>query len=306
MHIKSRVEYFFAKIFEYMTFVVVLDIDPRWWNKSERFSLVVTSVKSFISGLGLSLPFPSVMDVAIIAAFPDKAVTISQGSWRDVADFSQPLLAAIADRRTLFESSTELFESPIAQGVSRGLAYITKRASVAGTGNIMVLECSTDPTDYASQTVALSNCACDSSSIRVNVVSLGSAKPSSAILGLVARTSGVHIPYQYTQSCGQLVEALQFHLAPFAVIGSLKVRPPEATQEMNAVCACHNRVIDKGYVCSICLSIYCSDSASICTVCGSRIRREAKDELPLHAQVFSKLFANRDSGAFPVTQNIFS
>ena len=59
---------------------------------------------------------------------------------------------------------------------------------------------------------------------------------------------------------------------------------------MVAVCACHNNAIDKGYVCSICLSIYCSDSAGICAVCGSRIRREARDELPLHAQVFSKLF----------------
>ena len=278
-----------------MTTVVVIDLDPRWWNSGERFSLVTNAVKAFVSAIGLSLPLPSSMDVAVISAFSDKAVTISQGPWRDVAEaFPDALWSAMTTR-----SSVQVYEPPIAQGVSRGLAYIAKRKV---GGQIVVFECSIDPTDFSSQSVSLSNCVCDGST-RISVVSLAAAKPSSALLGLAARTSGIHIPYQFTQTLGSLVEALLFHVAP-AVSQHLKVRPPESTQEMNATCACHNRVIDKGYVCSICLSIYCTDSAGICAVCGSRMRREAKDEMPVHAQVFSKLFSN--SSGFPETQNIFS
>ena len=281
-----------------MTLVVVLDMDPRWWVGEEKIANLLSSVKFFIAAVGSTLPFPSALDVAVIAAFPDKAEVIAHGPWRSVTEFASNLIAAINAREDSIDE--QVFESPIAQAISRGLCFIKKRKS---EGHIVVFDCSVDPMDFSAQTVALSNCAWACSGLgKISVVSLASQRPSSALLGLVARTGGTFIPYQFTQTTGGLTEALLFHLvAPSA--GNLKVRPPEATQEMNASCVCHNKVVDKGYVCSICLSIYCTDAAGICSVCGSRIRREAKDELPVHAQVFTRLFT---SSSIPVSENIFS
>jgi hypothetical protein len=262
---------------------------------------LLKSVKFFISAVGSSIPFPCSLDVAIIAAFPDKTEFVASGSWRSVcSEFQDALFKGIETRKETLGS--DVFESPIAQGVSRALCYINQRSSE--NGHIVVFDCSLDPTELSSQTVNLSNCAWAAGAglARISVVSLGSPRPSSALLGLVTRTNGVYIPYRYTQSEGALTEALLFHLAVPSHT-NLKVRPPEATQEMNATCCCHNKVVDKGYVCSICLSIYCTDSAGICTICGSRMRREAKDDLPIHAQVFSKLFK---TSTLPVSENIFS
>ena len=277
-----------------MTLVVVLDMDPR----EDRISRIIPSIQFYISAVGTGLAFPSQLEVAVIAAFPDKAETVAQGPWREVTDFNSNLQAAIQSRAKTLEQN--VFESPIAQAISRGLCYIKKRKV---EGHIVVFDCSSDPTDFTAQTVGLSNCGWASAGLaKISVVALGSARPSSALLGLVSRTGGTFIPHQFTATTGALSQALLFHLVAPG-IANLKVRPQETSQEMNASCVCHNRVVDKGYVCSICLSIYCSDAAGICSVCGSRIRREAKDELPVHSQVFTRLFT---SSSVPVSENIFS
>ena len=278
-----------------MTLAVVLDMDPR----QDRISIIIPTIQFFISAIGAGLAFPSELDVAVIAAFPDKAETISQGPWREVTDFSSNLLAAAQARANVSTDNT-VFESPIAQAISRGLCYIKKRKV---EGHVVVFDCSSESSDFTAQTVGLSNCGWAASGLaKISVVALGSSRPSSALLGLVARTGGTFIPHQFTASNGALTQALLFHLVAPGV-GNLKIRPQETSQEMNASCVCHNRVVDKGYVCSICLSIYCSDAAGICSVCGSRMRREAKDELPVHAQVFTRLFT---SSSVPVSENIFS
>ena len=288
-----------------MTLVIVLDMDPRWWTTIERLDTVIGSISFFIGAVGMSLQYPAQMDVAVIAAFPDRAEYIVQGDWRTIGDLAGSIKAALAKQNI----GDEVYESPIAQGISRGLCYIKKRKT---KGHIVVFDCSDESTALSSQSVGLSNCGWaavgttddnESQLARISVVSLASASPSSGLISLVSRTNGIHIPKKFTESKGALMQALLFHLCPQST-QHLKVRPPDALQEMNAVCACHNKALDKGYVCSICLSIYCTDSAGICAVCGSRMRREAKDSLPIHSQAFSELF--RDTAGFPVSQNIFS
>jgi transcription initiation factor TFIIH subunit 3 len=247
------------------------------------------------------------MDVALIAAFPDRAEYIVQGDWRTIGDLAESLRVAISKQNI----GEEIYESPVAQGISRGLCYIKKRKV---KGHILVFDCSEDITALSSQSVGLSNCGWaavgttddnESQLARISVVSLASAHPSAGLVSLVSRTNGIHIPKKFSESKGSLMQALLFHVCPPST-QHLKIRPPDAQQEMNAVCACHNKALDRGYVCSICLSIYCTDSAGICGVCGSRMRREAKESLPIHAQVFSILFGNKDLAGFPVSQNIFS
>ena len=280
------------------TLVVVIDMDQRYWGRSGRLQSTIEAISFYVASLCQSLPFPSTIKLAVIAAFSDKSETILSGDWKRIADLSQALDAAMQSHAP----PGTIYESPMGQAVSRALTFANKRRS-ATPARIVVFDCSVQPTDFSSQSVALSNCgwaaigASESLLARVHVVSLASATPSASLLALCGKTGGTHIPSQFTQSSGELLQALLFHLtASESILKQLKCRPQLSTLHMGTVCVCHNKSIDRGYVCSICLSIYCSETAGICAVCGSRIRREAKDEQPISAQVFGKLFDAAGSG----------
>ncbi|KAF8418069.1 transcription factor tfb4 [Tirmania nivea] len=50
------------------------------------------------------------------------------------------------------------------------------------------------------------------------------------------------------------------------------VLPTQVNVDFRAACFCHKRVVDIGFVCSICLSIFCSPpDGALCTTCGTKL-----------------------------------
>ncbi|KAI1101391.1 transcription factor Tfb4 [Jackrogersella minutella] len=50
------------------------------------------------------------------------------------------------------------------------------------------------------------------------------------------------------------------------------VTPTQGTVDFRAACFCHRRVVDTGFVCSICLSIFCEvPEAAECLTCGTKL-----------------------------------
>ena len=60
-------------------------------------------------------------------------------------------------------------------------------------------------------------------------------------------------------------------LGPGASVAELLVTPSAETVDFRAACFCHRRVVDTGFVCSICLSIFCEvpDNNGECLTCGT-------------------------------------
>ena len=287
--------------------VIVLDMNIYWWNGNDRFDMIVESVGFYVGIMGQSLAFPAQLKVAVIAAFSEKSETILVGDeWKFIGGLREGLKRAILVRQRDSRNDV-MYESPIGQGLTRALCLVNKERKRGGgkIGKIVMFDCTMEMTDLTSQSVALSNCGWaangtdDDLVARVHVVSLASSTPSSSLIAVCAKTGGVHIPYVKCQSFGELIQAMLFHLTleDEGLIKILKTRPQSQRLHMGTVCACHNKSIDKGYVCSICLSIYCTETAGICSVCGSRVRREAKDELPISLQIFSKLFSSDSSSS---------
>jgi hypothetical protein len=277
----------------------VVDMDTRWWCEgtenglvcTDRFRTIVSALKFYMSFLGNSLSVGEALLASVIACFSDRAEVVSVGEWAACkAGFENGLTGAIQKRLGV----APVLETPIAQGISKSLLFLKKKECTES--KVIVFECSRESIDFSSQSVPLSNCGWAASmaeKCRLHVVSLASATPSSNLLSICAKTGGIHIPYSMCGVPGKLVQSLMFHLtgSDDVVSKSLKVRPQSQRAHMGTVCVCHNRSIDKGYVCSICLSIYCNETSGICSVCGSRIRREAKDDLPINQQIFSRLFS---------------
>lgn len=62
-------------------------------------------------------------------------------------------------------------------------------------------------------------------------------------------------------------------LGPGASVAELLVTPSAETVDFRAACFCHRRVVDTGFVCSICLSIFCEvpDNGGECLTCGTQL-----------------------------------
>jgi hypothetical protein len=271
--------------------VIVLDMDPRWFNTVDRVRSVVDIVSFYVSAVGNSIPPPGSLSLSVITAFPSRARTLFTGDWTRIKELSDTLSEAIKAEPAVH------FETPISQALSHALSYV-KKHSAGIPGRVVLFDCSMDPTDLATQSIPLSNVGWAAAGTdtgvplaRLNVVSLASETPSSALISLVPKTGGVQITHNYTTSHGELLEAIMFHLTvPEELRGIVKTRPGSDKTHMGAVCVCHNQPITRGYVCSTCLSVYCTDKCAICPVCGARIRREAKEEQSMSNQLFSKLF----------------
>lgn len=69
-----------------------------------------------------------------------------------------------------------------------------------------------------------------------------------------------------------LLSYLMFGFLPDAEARDHLVTPTQDSVDFRAACFCHRRVIDKGFVCSICLSIFCEVPAgSECLTCGTKL-----------------------------------
>ncbi|GLG98672.1 Uncharacterized protein GBIM_05280 [Gryllus bimaculatus] len=76
-------------------------------------------------------------------------------------------------------------------------------------------------------------------------------------------TGGLYLKIPQLQG---LLQYLLWVFLPEPPIREKLVLPPPVKVDYRAACFCHRELIDIGYVCSVCLSIFCKFSP-ICTTC---------------------------------------
>lgn len=89
-------------------------------------------------------------------------------------------------------------------------------------------------------------------------------------------TGGVYIPLTTPLARAGLLQYLMFAFLPDAAARRHLIPPGEGGGDgvdFRAACFCHRRVVDVGWVCSVCLSIFCAPLADrTCLTCGSALR----------------------------------
>ncbi|RNA32317.1 general transcription factor IIH subunit 3 [Brachionus plicatilis] len=81
-------------------------------------------------------------------------------------------------------------------------------------------------------------------------------------------TNGVY--FRVPQLNGLLSYLLWLYL-PDEQTRNMLVYPPKTDVDYRAACFCHHKLIDVGYVCSVCLSVFCTFTP-ICTTCNCNFR----------------------------------
>ncbi|KAK9462421.1 TFIIH subunit Tfb4/p34 [Lipomyces oligophaga] len=165
--------------------------------------------------------------------------------------------------------------SPISGALSSALAYVNR---MIYTGNpsgseemtssmrarILVVSISSD---LAAQYVPIMNCifAAQKMKVPIDVCKLGS---DTVFLQQAADTSGgLYIHIEHPQG---LVQYLLSAFLPDRLLRRHLITPTQSSVDFRAACFCHKRVVDIGYVCNVCLSIFCSPPADgACRVCDT-------------------------------------
>lgn len=84
-------------------------------------------------------------------------------------------------------------------------------------------------------------------------------------------TKGIYMPLSAPQG---LLQYLLMTFLPDQRARSHLIEPSRVDVDFRAACFCHRRIVDLGYVCSICLSIFCEPPPGAeCLTCGAVLQR---------------------------------
>ncbi|KAI4094387.1 MAG: hypothetical protein L6R37_007260 [Teloschistes peruensis] len=86
-------------------------------------------------------------------------------------------------------------------------------------------------------------------------------------------TRGIYLPIHHPR--GLLQYLMMAFLPDQATSPHLSAGIGEQGVDFRAACFCHRRVVDVGFVCSVCLSIFCEPpdgGAAVCLTCGTQLR----------------------------------
>ena len=165
--------------------------------------------------------------------------------------------------------------------------------SAALQARILLLSVSPS-TDIAHQYIPIMNCifACQRLSIPVDVCQIPlpeTSSTSTVFLQQAADASkGIYIPLRLESSDPQTTSLtlLQYLLTAFLPSPQSSrlhlILPTSISVDFRAACFCHRNVVDIGFVCSICLSIFCAPPAdSVCLTCSTHLELGEYGERPI-------------------------
>ena len=110
-------------------------------------------------------------------------------------------------------------------------------------------------------------------------------------------TGGTYISLTHPQG---LLQYLLFAYLPDTTARKHLVPPTEREVDFRAACFCHRRVVDIGFVCSVCLSIFCEvPEEKICYTCGTALKLGDYGKKPVVRAMRKKKKERRAEGATP-------
>lgn len=155
--------------------------------------------------------------------------------------------------------------SMISSSLSLALCYINKILRLNELENIKprILVLSISP-DSSVQYIPIMNCifSAQKANIPIDVCKLFDEE-TIFLQQATHITNGV---FQSVEDSSMLLQYLLFSFLPNRSLKSIMVLPDQEQVDLRASCFCHKNIIDIGYVCSVCLSVFCKYSTS-CSTC---------------------------------------
>ncbi|CAO3649397.1 unnamed protein product [Cunninghamella echinulata] len=151
---------------------------------------------------------------------------------------------------------------------SMALCYINRITKLDDLGHIKprILLLSVSP-DSAQQYIPLMNCIFSAQKMGIPVDVCKIFGQETAFLQQAANiTGGVYININNSQA---LLQYLMFSFLPERYARNFLKLPSEDQVDFRAACFCHKNIVDIGFVCTVCLSIFCSWTP-VCSTCKTK------------------------------------
>jgi len=158
-------------------------------------------------------------------------------------------------------------ESLLSGAMAKALAYVNKQQAARGVGNrlaprMLVLSATGDS---AAQYMNYMNVFFTAQKLAIPVDTCMVSQDSGLLQQGSDITGGLYI--KVTQ-LGELLQYLTWLFLPGPALRKMLGAPPPVKVDYRAACFCHRQLVDVGYVCSVCLSIFCKFNP-VCTTCHS-------------------------------------
>ncbi|KAF9187062.1 RNA polymerase II transcription factor B subunit 4 [Haplosporangium sp. Z 767] len=173
----------------------------------------------------------------------------------------------LQDTRPTLEER-DLGSSKIAASLSLGLCYINQALKSDGMGHLKprILVLTVSP-DSSSDYIPIMNCifSAQKANIPIDVCKIWGE--DAVFLQQAAHiTEGI---YMQPNDPHGLLQVLMFSFLPDMFSRNYLYLPGQDQVDFRAACFCHKKIVDIGYVCSVCLSIFCSFSP-VCSTCRTK------------------------------------
>jgi len=154
---------------------------------------------------------------------------------------------------------------------NRALREHKLRSGLEAHARILVVQARPD---QATQYIAAMNAAFAAQKCSILVDVADFTREGSKILQQVAHLSGgIMQHYNNTSSAAFMSHLLSVYLTDQEERRFVRL-PPQAPIVLQAACFCHGQLCSRGYVCSVCVSVFCKDpktSRATCPTCSTRI-----------------------------------
>ena len=260
--------------------VIILDTNPIFWSERQAECAIQPSLLNFtqmiehlIIYINSHLLLHAANNVAIISNHPTRTEFLFCGSGASDAqtEFRKQTHTLIEKLRAIgTDYSCESESSQFSASLSLALCYINRVKKVTASENldckILMLQGTQDTSD---QYISMMNCIFSAQKMNVIVdACVLSTKNSTFLQQACYLTSGIYLCINPELQQGFLQYLLTIFL-PDKNTRHLFAMPIRNQIDLRASCFCHRQPIEIGYVCSVCLSIYCKFHP-VCSTCGTK------------------------------------
>ena len=268
------------------TIVLVLETNPEYWRVAGDLDVALRQVLIFVNA---HLSLSKRNRVVLIAMHadgkchylyepteglekPGNAETLDPIQC-DVGKKALAALAALPAAGKINETSArKKITAPLATALSMAMCYANRQdaSQRALSSSSTRIVCVQGSADHSGQYIPVMNCifSAQRSSIAIDACVLGENNESAFLQQAAHITGGA---YYVARDPHELTQRL---LTVSSLDADIKHRALRETRnargvDFRASCFCHKKPLDAGFVCSVCLSVYC-DERGACQTCDAK------------------------------------
>ncbi|CAL1707633.1 unnamed protein product [Somion occarium] len=278
---------------------VVVDLSPSQWHlcgqSSNSHPLPLSAFLSqLLAFLNAHIACNDENTLSVYGALPGKSILLYSSATAVPEEFTGPadpntyrpfevldstMMNSISDR---VEALTDLEQEPpigLVGALTKSLCYINRMSNASSTstaaGGVQgpvvlpdprILVVSVSP-DESSSYIPIMNSIFSAQKLKVTIDVCKLYGPESVFLQQAAHLTGGS--YIYLERPDALLQYLTMAFLPPPAVRQLLSVPTQDKVDFRAACFCHKNIVDIGFVCSVCLSIFCQP-VPVCSTCRTK------------------------------------